>query len=1134
VTVMGLALDNGNYVLSSSTASGPVGVIDPAVLSAGLTGTVEKTYDSTTTATLVAGNYVVTGTIYSGDTVTLNNPASGLYADKNAGTAKTVTVTGLALDNGNYTLASTSISGPVGTIDPAVLTAGLTGTVEKTYDSTTAATLVSANYTVTGTVYGGDTVTLNNPASGLYADKNAGTAKTVTVTGLTLDNGNYTLASTSISGPVGVIDPAMLTAGLTGTVEKTYDSTTAATLVSANYTVTGTVYGGDTVNLNNPTNGLYADKNAGTGKTVTVTGLALDNGNYTLASTSISGPVGVIDPAVLTAGLTGTVEKTYDGSTAVTLTAADFSLSGMVYGSDQVGVHWVTGAYADKNVGSGKLVTVSGLSLDSGNYVLSASTASAAMGVIDPAVLTASLTGTVEKTYDSTTAATLGPANYSVSGTVYGDDIVTLNNPASGLYTDKNAGSGRTVTVTGLALDNANYTLASTSISGPVGVIDPAILTAGLTGTVEKTYDSTTTATLAAGNYTLTGTIYGGDTVTLNNPASGLYADKNAGTGKTVTVTGLALDNGNYSLAASTVSSAVGAIDPAVLTVGLTGVVEKSYDGTDVATLATSNYRLYGTIYAGDTVTLNSPVSGAYADRNAGTGKTVSVIGLAIDNQNYVLSATGAAAAVGTIDPAILTASLVGAVAKTYDGTATASLTASNYMLGGTIYTGDTVTLNNPTTGLYADKNAGTGKIVTVAGLALDNGNYALASAGTSAAIGRIDPATLSVSLIGSVVKSYDGTSAAALTGANYMLGGTIYGGDTVTLNNPTTGLYADKNAGTSKFVSVTGLALDNPNYALNTASVAAAIGTIDPAILNASLVGTVEKTYDGTMVAALGSANYALGGTVYAGDTVTLNTPAGGLYADKNAGSGKMVSVTGLTLDNPNYALASTSVGAAIGAIDPAVLTASLVGTVLKTYDGTATATLTASNYALGGTVHAGDTVTLNDPTSGFYVDKDAGTSKRVSVSGLALDNSNYTLASTSVVGGIGTIKQAPLTVTVNDATRSVGQDNPAFTVRLAGLVATDGPTVLSGLTITTTATATSSAGTYVLTSAGGTAVDYFVAMRIDGMLTVSPPAVRDSVNIMTPGYGAILAISSQVSQDDAVHSGSSELCAPGSTKCR
>jgi hypothetical protein len=43
-----------------------------------------------------------------------------------------------------------------------------------------------------------------------------------------------------------------------------------------------------------------------------------------------------------------------------------------------------------------------------------------------------------------------------------------------------------------------------------------------------------------------------------------------------------------------------------------------------------------------------------------------------------------------------------------------------------------------------------------------------------------------------------------------------------------------------------------------------------------------------------------------------------------------------------------------------------------------------------------------------------------------------------------------------------------------------------------------------------------------------------RESINIMTPGYGAILAVSVEASQDDAPHSSNAELCAPGSTKCR
>lgn len=98
------------------------------------------------------------------------------------------------------------------TINPAVLTVGLNGMVEKTYDGTTAATLNAGNYTLGGVV-DGDTVGIANTTGG-YDTKNAGSNKSVTVDGLTLtgsDARNYQLSSTSVSGNVGKINPAALT-----------------------------------------------------------------------------------------------------------------------------------------------------------------------------------------------------------------------------------------------------------------------------------------------------------------------------------------------------------------------------------------------------------------------------------------------------------------------------------------------------------------------------------------------------------------------------------------------------------------------------------------------------------------------------------------------------------------------------------------------------------------------------------------------------------------------------------------------------------------------------------------------------------------------------------------------------------
>lgn len=210
-------------------------------------------------------------------------------------------------------------------------------------------------------------------------------------------------------------------------------------------------------------------------------------------------------------------------------------------------------------------MSVSGLALvgaDMANYVLASSNASAAIGIIDPALLTASLNGAVRKTFDGTASAPLSASNYLLSGVIAGDSVA-LNNPASGLYDNANAGTGKTVSVGGLSLtgaDKGNYSLASQSLSGTVGVIDPAVPSAFLTGTVQKTFDGTTAATLSASNYVLSGVIAGFG-VALNNPVSGLYDNANAGTGKTVTVNGLVLSgSGNYVLSSSSISGAVGVI----------------------------------------------------------------------------------------------------------------------------------------------------------------------------------------------------------------------------------------------------------------------------------------------------------------------------------------------------------------------------------------------------------------------------------------------------------------------------------------------------------------------------------------------------------------------------------------------
>jgi hypothetical protein len=88
----------------------------------------------------------------------------------------------------------------------------------------------------------------------------------------------------------------------------------------------------------------------------------------------------------LTAGLTGVVSKKYDGNDLATLTAANYNLTNF-YGSDAatVSIANMLGTYSDSAAGTGKAVTVTGLTLTglkSANYTLSATMLTGAIGTI--------------------------------------------------------------------------------------------------------------------------------------------------------------------------------------------------------------------------------------------------------------------------------------------------------------------------------------------------------------------------------------------------------------------------------------------------------------------------------------------------------------------------------------------------------------------------------------------------------------------------------------------------------------------------------------------------------------------------------------------------------------------------------
>jgi hypothetical protein len=384
----------------------------------------------------------------------------------------------------------------------------------------------------------------------------------------------------------------------------------------------------------------------------------------------------------------------------------------------------------------------------------------------------------------------------------------------SGSFADRNVGNGKAVAYALSGADAGNYVLGNGVTQGTAS-ITPKTITGAITA-AGKVYDGTLAASTGG---TLSGVLLG-DLVSLST--SGAFADKNAGSGKTVNVGGTlsGMDAGNYVLSAN--ATTLADITPKTITGALTAA-SKVYDGT-LAAIATGT--LNGVVL-GDAVAVNG--TGAFADKNVGTGKTVAVSGTLTgqDAGNYLLVANNTTTA--DITPKALTGAIT-AAGKTYDGTTAA--TTSGQLSG--VVAGDAVTL--ATTGAFADKNAGAGKRVDVSGalVGADAGNYTVsANAFTTASIS----ARQLTGALGAQDKVYDGNSVASVLGADAIQG--IIAGDALGF----AGAFADKNAGERKAVAFSLTGEDAGNYVLN---VAQARATIARRVLG--IDGTVVdgKTYDG------------------------------------------------------------------------------------------------------------------------------------------------------------------------------------------------------------------------------------------------------------------------------------------------
>ena len=694
------------------------------------TSSVNNGSGTTLTATGVTApaNSTTVALLGAGNGVTLSTPAgmtSRTYisagASGPAGGASDMAASGATGDLTSTAGATTPWVAQLVALNPRTLT--VTATADgKTYDGTAGAT---AHLATTG-ILTGDTVTLAY-TSAAFADKNAGVAKAVSVGGISLggaDAGEYILANTTASTTASIGKKGLTITGAAA-LGKTYDGLATAAVDFGSAGLVGVV-SADTGNVTIDSGAYtasFANKNVGSAKAVTVSGVAL--GGTEAPNYTVSQPGG-LTASIAARHITGTftaADKTYNGTAATTVLSTNLWDAVLL---DSVSLFGGSASFADKNVGIDKTVTLTGASLagaDAGNYVLdSVGTTKATVSARD---LTVTATGN-DRAYDGTAGATVTLSSDKVAA-----DALTLSY-ASAAFADKNVGSVKPVSVGGIAVaggaDAGNYSLTNTT-AATTATISARGLTIAFAA-ADKTYDGTTVAGISAPAITAGVVDSEAVTVGLADGAKGAFASKNVGT-RVVSAAKAAFlltgaDAANYDVGTvGTTSATIGARD---LTVTGTGN-DRVYDGTAGATVTLSSDKL-----AADALTL-SYASAAFADKNVGSAKPVSVSGIAVtggaDAGNYTLTGT-TAATTAVISAKHVTGSFT-AADKTWDGTPVASVLTRS--LSGAI-TGDAVRLAGGTAA-FADKDVGANKTVSLTGAGLadaDAGNYLLDSVATTTA----------------------------------------------------------------------------------------------------------------------------------------------------------------------------------------------------------------------------------------------------------------------------------------------------------------------------------------------------------------------------------------------------------------
>jgi hypothetical protein len=324
-----------------------------------------------------------------------------------------------------------------------------------------------------------------------------------------------------------------------------------------------------------------------------------------------------------------------------------------------------------------------------------------------------------------------------------------------------------------------------------------------------------------------------------------------------------------------------------------------------------------------------------------------------------------------------------------------------------------------------------------------------------------------------------------------------------------TTSYTQGSNVGTYNINYSSGSLTSAMGYGFTYANNASAI-TVNPRVLTAALQGTVSKTYDRTTTASLAAGNYSLS-NIYGTDDVALNNSSAGTYDTANVGTGKTVSVTGLTLSGAkaaNYTLAASAVNGTVGTITAKALTITANNKAMTYGDGNNFNGYSSSGLVAGDAISAVDLATNASLSGAGQWNAGSWLISAANASGSGL--SNYSIAYNS---GTLTVGKRSLGGVVNNQTLTYGAATPSYgknDVTWTGFYGSDSVASLTSATIDNGGYAQgSNAGTYTLTlgsaDLGTLATNYQLGTVAPGILTVTGLYVPDTVRWVSQNASAL-----------------------------